>query len=159
MEFNKYEKQKTRVKNVIDIYARMKLKNEINYITLKNIYNPTIKDAYAEYNIKKITRNNQDLITEKLIELTEQYGITAQQSLEARKQVLSMAIDKGDLSNANKALDSFDSKLDLTPIKTQTTQSIELKGDLSHLLPSSKDVKQLNDELKQLDVEDKDVKQ
>ena len=161
MQLKSNNKQKERVKRVIEAYCRMMLNGEIDWIKLKNIYSRQIKDAYAEYNIKKIVRQRSiiPMITERLVQLTEQHGITAQQSLEARKQVLQAAIDKGDLSNANKALDSFDSKLDLTPIKTTTTQSIELKGDLSHLLPPGKDVKQLSDELKQLDSEDREVKQ
>ena len=139
------EKQYSRVKRFVDLYARMLTKGEIDWIKLGNVYNT--KELKPEWKAKRILRNKviQGMITDKLIELTEQYGITAQQSLEARKQVLQAAIDKGDLSNANKALDSFDSKLDLTPIKTQTTQSIELKGDLSHLLPVKQELKQLND--------------
>ncbi len=124
------DKQTSRVKNVCELYARMLLDGKIDWIKLKNVYNRSIKDDYAEYNIRKIIRISQPMITEKLIELTEKYGITAQQSLEARKKILDLAIEKGDLTNANKALDSFDTKLDLQPIKQQqitTTQTDYLR--------------------------------
>ena len=130
MEFKSIDKQTSRVKNVCELYARMLLNNNVDWIKLKNVYNRSIKDEYAKYNIRKIIRISQPMITEKLIELTEKHGITAQQSLEARKKILDLAIEKGDLTNANKALDSFDIKLDLTPIKQQqitTTQTDYIK--------------------------------
>ena len=132
MAFKKYEQQKTRLKRLIEVYSKMVLNNNVNYIVLKNVYNRKIPDNWAEWNIRKIIRqrHNQDMITEKLIELTEKHGITAEQSLNYRKQALQMAIDKGNLTNLNKALDSFDVKLDLQPIKQQqitTTQTDYIK--------------------------------
>ena len=127
MQFKKYEAQTSRVKRLVEAYSRMVLNNNVDYIKLKNIYQRQIKDEYAEWNIRKIIRQTavQPMITEKLIELTEKHGITAQQSLEARKRILDIAIEKGDLTNANKALDSFDVKLDLHPIKQQQITTTE----------------------------------
>lgn len=121
MQFNSNNKQKTRVKRVIEVYSRMLLNNNIDWIKLKNIYSRQIKDEYAEYNVKKIVRQRSviPMITEKLIELTTEHGISAENSLKLRKKVLNQAIKKEDYTNANKALDSFDEKLDLKPQKQQ----------------------------------------
>jgi hypothetical protein len=149
-EFNKYEKQGRRLNQLLELYARMLLNGDINYIKLKNVYNKAIKDDYAEYNIRKIIRqrHNTEMITEKLIELTEKHGITAEESLRKRKQLLDLAIEKGDLTNANKALDSFDTKLDLQPVKQQqitTTQTdyIKLIDKGNNKQIEAKQVKQL----------------
>ena len=130
--FKKYNKQTRRLRQLVELYSRMLLDNNIDYKKLKNVYNKAIKDDYAEWNIRKIIRQRsvEPMITEKLIELTEKHGVTAQESLETRKKLLALAIEKGDLTNANKALDSFDTKLDLQPIKQQqitTTQTDYLK--------------------------------
>ena len=130
--FKKYDEQTRRVRRLIEVYSRMLLNGNVDYIKLKNVYNKAIKDEYAEWNIRRIIRqrHNESMVTEKLIELTEKHGITAQESLETRKRLLALAIEKGDLTNANKALDSFDTKLDLQPIKQQqitTTQTDYLK--------------------------------
>ena len=123
----KYAQQTSRLKRLIEAYSKMLINGNINYKVLKNIYNKAIKDEYAEWNIRKIIRqrHNQAMITEKLIELVEKHGITAEQSLKYRKEILDKAIEKGDLTNANKALDSFDTKLDLQPIKQQQITTTE----------------------------------
>ncbi len=135
MEFNKYELQKSRVKNVIKAYSRMMLNNNVDWIKLKNIYNRTIKDNYAEYNVKKILkqRTAQLMVTEELIKITEEHGITAKEALEKRDLVLRGAIKDRNWNAANKALDAFDDKLDLQPQKVTVTKTIE--GDMSHYLP------------------------
>ena len=124
------EKHQSKLKRFTEVYARQLLNNDINVQTLINIYDRTEKQP--EIKLKRLLRSQtvQTMITEKLIELTEKHGITAKESLEYRKQVLQMAIDKGDLTNLNKALDSFDIKLDLQPIKQQqitTTQTDYIK--------------------------------
>ena len=159
MAFKKYEQQKTRVKRLIQAYSRMVLNNNVDYKKLKNIYNRQLKDEYAEYNVRKIIRqrHNQDMITAELIKLTEEHGITAEQSLKYRKQALEMAIEKGDLSNLNIALDSFDVKLDLQPIKQQqitTTQTDYIKyidkGDKKQI--EAKQTKKITNETEQKEV-------
>ena len=154
--FNKYNKQDRRLNQLIELYSRMLLNGNIDYKKLKNVYNKAIKDEYAEYNIRKIIRqrHNTEMITEKLIELTEKHGITAEQSLNYRKEILNKAIDKGDLTNANKALDSFDVKLDLQPIKQQqitTTQTdyvrlLDKNTGKQITAKQTKEIKQADDE-------------
>jgi len=119
-----------KMRRFVEIYSRMKLNGYIDYDKLVRTWNT--KEQNPEAKCKRLLRTKviSDLVTEKLIELTEKYGITAQQSLEARKKILDLAIEKGDLTNANKALDSFDVKLDLQPIKQQqitTTQTDYLR--------------------------------
>jgi len=117
-------------KRFASVYANMLLNNNVDWVKLGKIYD--YADKIPEAKARRVIRKSfiQDMITEKLIELTEKHGITAQQSLEARKKILDLAIEKGDLTNANKALDSFDVKLDLQPIKQQqitTTQTDYLR--------------------------------
>ena len=119
-----------KVRRFVEVYSRMKLNGFIDYDKLVRTWNT--KEKIPEAKCKRLLRTRfiSDLITEKLIELTEKHGITAQESLETRKKLLALAIKKGDLTNANKALDSFDTKLDLQPIKQQqitTTQTDYLK--------------------------------
>ena len=154
--FNKYNKQNRRLNQLIELYSRMLLNGNIDYKKLKNVYNKAIKDEYAEYNIRKIIRqrHNTEMITEKLIELTEKHGITAEQSLTLRKEILNKAIKKGDFTNANKALDSFDVKLDLQPIKQQqitTTQTdyvrlLDKNTGKQITAKQTKEIKQADDE-------------
>ena len=154
--FNKYNKQRRRLNQLIELYSRMLLNGNIDYKKLKNVYNKAIKDEYAEYNIRKIIRqrHNTEMITEKLIELTEKHGITAEQSLTLRKEILNKAIKKGDFTNANKALDSFDVKLDLQPIKQQqitTTQTdyvrlLDKNTGKQITAKQTKEIKQADDE-------------
>ena len=75
-----------------------------------------------------------------LLDLTETNGITAKQAIKYRKQALMGALEKGDYGNVNKALDSFDSKLDLIPTKqiithTQEVSYIELLEGSKQALP------------------------
>ena len=119
-----------KVRRFVEVYSRMKLNGFIDYDKLVRTWNT--KEKIPEAKCKRLLRTRfiSDLITEKLIELTEKHGITAKESLEKRKMLLDLAIKKGDLTNANKALDSFDTKLDLQPIKQQqitTTQTDYIK--------------------------------
>ena len=114
-----------KVRRFSEVYARMKLNGHIDYDKLVRIWN--VKEQKPVWKCQRLLKTKviRDQVTEKLIELTEKHGITAQQSLEARKRILDIAIEKGDLTNANKALDSFDVKLDLHPIKQQQITTTE----------------------------------
>jgi len=69
----------------------------------------------------------QEMTVESLISITE--GVmTKQEALELRKQVVLQAIDKNDLKAANTALDAFDDKLSLTPVKVTHQVSVSTKG-------------------------------
>ena len=90
----------------------------------------------------------QNMTQEALLDLTETNGITAKQAIKYRKQALIGALEKGDYGNVNKALDSFDSNLDLIPTKQMTTQTQEisyielLEGTKQALPPARAQVKQ-----------------
>ena len=122
---NGKKKLEAKDKRFSEVYANMILNGNVDWVKLGKVYR--YDDKKPEWKAKQTIKRKeiQDLVTEKLIELTEKHGITAQQSLEARKKLLDLAIEKGDLTNANKALDSFDVKLDLHPIKQQQITTTE----------------------------------
>lgn len=132
MRYEGKAKQKLQAKDkrFAEVYANMLWQGKVDWKQLGRIYRPD--DKIPEAKAKRVVRSQyiQNMVTEKLIELTEKHGITAKESLEMRKKLLDMAIEKGDLTNANKALDSFDTKLDLQPVKQQqitTTQTDYLR--------------------------------
>jgi len=76
----------------------------------------------------------QNMTVEALYEITNEV-ISVKEILEYRKKVLIQALEKGNLRECNVALDSFDSKLNLQPIKTTQQLSISTKGvDYKQLL-------------------------
>ena len=131
------EKQYSRLKRFTSLYAQMLLNGDIDWVRLGNVYNT--KEQLPEVKAKRLLRSEtvQTMVTDKLIELTEKHGISAKVALEHRKLALDMATDKGDLTNMNKALDSFDSKLDLVPQKT-VNKTIEAYEFTKHLPDGSK---------------------
>lgn len=141
------EKNFERVKRFVNVYANMLNNGSIDWNKLGKIYNT--KEKLPEVKARRLLRVKEisEMVTERLIELTEKHGITAKESLEYRKQALQMAIDKGDLTNLNKALDSFDIKLDLQPIKqissTVTTSDYIKMIDKSKGSIEAKQVKQI----------------
>ena len=73
------------------------------------------------------------MTVEALIDTTSAV-ITQEETLKYRKEVLLQAIEKGNLREANNALDSFDDKLNLTPVKVTQQLSISAKTDYKQLL-------------------------
>ena len=148
-----------KAKRFSKLYALMKLNGKIDYNQLVRTWN--IKEQNPEFKCKRLLRTKtiSDMVTEELLNIYKEQGITPDLVIQEEKELLQLAKVNNDRRITLDVLKNWRESLDLKPIKTQTTQSIEFKGDLSHLLPSSKDVKQLNDEVKQLDVEDKEVKQ
>ena len=102
----------------------MLLNNNIDWIKLKNVYNRTIKDDYAEYNIKKIIRQreSQQVITEELVKIYELNGVTPDYVVKQELELLDKAKSKDDLSNAIKIVSNFRESLDLKPKQQQTTR-------------------------------------
>ena len=65
------------------------------------------------------------MINEEIDKLLTDSGITPQFVIEQRKQVLTKALEKGDLTNANRTLDSFEDKLDMKPNEKKFQRIIE----------------------------------
>jgi len=119
------DKYKTRLKRFSKLYARMLLKGDIDWVKLGNVYNT--KEEKPEWKAKKLVRQQivQEMTTKELLEITEEHGITAIDSLAKRKEVLDGAITDKNWSAANKSLDAFDEKLDLKPQRTVTSTTEE----------------------------------
>ena len=112
----------------------MLLKGDIDWVKLGNVYNT--KELKPEWKARKLVRQQivQEMTTEALKEITEKH-LDSDGAIKTRKLILDGAIEDKNWNAANKALDAFDSKLDLNPNKVITTKQIE--GDMSHLLPDN----------------------
>jgi len=164
VQYKRYNLQKSRVKNVVKLYAGMLLNNEIDWIKLKNVYSRQIKDEFAEINVRKIIRQRkaQLMLTDALMEITEKHGISAKEALNKRKEVLDGAIADKNWSAANTSLTSFDEKLDLVPKKEKfiRKETISLKGFIPAgiLTPGKPEVKQLKEKPGRSDYKHKKAK-
>ena len=138
MEFTKKtEEQKSRVKRVLKLYSRMLLNNQIDWIKLKNAYNRTIKDSYAEYNIRKIVRlkSSQEMIEQEIIALYENNAITPDSVIKAEIELYGLAKENKSFTVNDKIIDRWGKRTGLEAPKVTVTQQIE--GDMSHLLPDN----------------------
>ena len=63
------------------------------------------------------------MVNEEIDKLLSDEGITPKFTIEQRKKVLELAIKKEDLTNANRAIDSFEDKLDMKPKETRFQQT------------------------------------
>jgi len=122
----KYELGKTKTKFVITAYARMLVTGKIEWEKLGQMYRPDQKIPVATFRRLLRQEETQRMVSEELEKLLSGEGITAQYSIKNRKIVLEKSIEKGDLTNANRALDSFDDKLDLKPNEIKFQQTTEI---------------------------------
>jgi hypothetical protein len=132
----KYELGKTKTKLVIKAYVRQLVSgSNIEWEKLGQMYRPDQQQPV--WTLKRLLKQEetQGMVSKELEKLLSDEGVTAQYSIKNRKKVFEMAIEKQDLSNANKALDSFDDKLGLKPIETkyQQTTQIDYKALLKNV--------------------------
>ena len=123
---SRQDKLKSRLKRVAKLYAKMLLNGNIDWIKLGNVYNT--KEKLPDVKAKKLVRQAivQEMVTEEILKIYESNGITADFVLKKRLEVLNEALsnDKKDLTNANKVLESFESKL-IDNVKQQETREIQ----------------------------------
>ena len=72
-KYKNYDRQKSRVKRVVKLYARQLLQKVTNWQQLAYVYDRSIKPEYAEARIKKILRHRevQNMLTEEIAKLYE----------------------------------------------------------------------------------------
>ena len=66
------------------------------------------------------------MVNEELDKLLSDEGITPKFTIGQRKKVLELAIKKEDLTNANRAIDSFEDKLDMKPKESKFRQITQI---------------------------------
>ena len=66
------------------------------------------------------------MVNEEIDKLLSDEGITPKFTIEQRKKVLELAIKKEDLTNANRAIDSFEDKLDMKPTEIKFQQTTQI---------------------------------
>lgn len=131
MEVNKkrwlrYELGKTKTKLVIKTYVKMVMSGRIDWEKLGTMYRPD--QAQPVWTLKRLLKQEETkrMINEEIDKLLNEEGITPSFVIKSRKDVLQKAIDKEDLTNANRVLDSFEDKLDMKPKESKfitTTQT------------------------------------
>jgi hypothetical protein len=128
------EKRRQRLQRFIKVYARMLLNGTVDFNKLGKVYNS--KELIPEAKAKKILRNREvaQMVTDEIAKIYESNGITPDFILKKRLEVLNEALsnDKKDLTNANKVLESFESKLidNKKEVSSTETQQISFVGML-----------------------------
>jgi len=124
VQYKKYNEQKSRYKRLLKEYARQLLEcDNWDYIKLKNVYDKKIPNNYAEYHIKKLSRqrNFQNMVNEEIDKYYKEAGITPETIINSEKELLSSCMENQDRTNWNKLLDKWRESIDLKPNKVQTT--------------------------------------
>lgn len=120
--------QKSRLKRFAALYAKMLLNGEIEWNKLGRVYNT--KEQIPELKAKKLLRSKdvQQMVTDEILKIYESNGITPDFILKKRLEVLNTALseDKKDLTNANKVLESFESKLIDNKKETTSTETQQI---------------------------------
>lgn len=126
-KYKNYDRQKSRVKRVVKLYARQLLQKVTNWQQLAYVYDRSIKPEYAEARIKKILRHRevQNMLTEEIAKLYEENQITPDKVIKDEIMLRDLAVDKKDLTNFNKVLDKWRDSLQMLPVKNQITETYE----------------------------------
>ena len=122
----KYELGKTKTKLVIKAYVRQLVSGKIEWEKLGMMYRPDQKQPV--WTLKRLLKQEetQRMVNEEIDKLLSDEGITPKFVIQQRKGILEKAIEKNDLTNANRALDTFDDKLDMKPKETKFQQTTEI---------------------------------
>ena len=139
------ERLLSRDKRFAKLYAQMLVKGEINWELLGKVYRPD--DKNPEWKAKRTVRRQviQELTNQELNNIYLNKGIDANKVIDEELLLLDSAKANDDRRIWLDVVRNWRDSLSLKGQTASVIQSIELKGDLSHLLPSSKDVKQLSD--------------
>ena len=119
----KYELGKTKTKLVIKAYVRQLVTGKIEWEKLGQMYRPDQQQPV--WTLKRLLKQEetQRMVNEEIDKLLSDEGITPKFTIKKRKDVLEKAIEKNDLTNANRVLDSFEDKLDMKPKETKFQQT------------------------------------
>jgi len=145
---SRQDKLKSRLRRFAKLYANMLLNGDIDWIKLGNVYNT--KEKLPDVKAKKLVKQGivQEMVTDEILKIYNDNGITPDFILKERLNVLNAAKEKGDLSNANKVLESFENKLiDNKEVKTTQTEVISF----TNMLETGEKVKITGKQVKQLE--------
>ncbi len=120
----KYELGKTKTKLVIKAYVRQLVSgSKIEWEKLAMMYRPDQQQPV--WTLKRLLKQEetQRMVNEEIDKLLSDEGITAKFVIGERKELLKSAKEKGDITNANRILDSFEDKLDMKPKETKFQQT------------------------------------
>jgi len=122
----KYELGKTKTKLVIKAYVRQLVSGKIEWEKLGQMYRPDQQQPV--WTLKRLLKQEetQRMVNEEIDKLLSDEGITPKFVIEERKELLKSAKEKGDITNANRILDSFEDKMDMKPKETKFQQTTEI---------------------------------
>ncbi len=109
-----------RIRRFVKVWAKMLINNNIDYKKACNVYKRNEK--IPEATVKRLLKRKvvQDMLVEEIEALFEKEGVTPEFVIKNQKKVLDMSLDKKDLSNANRVLESFRDSLNMNPSKRIT---------------------------------------
>jgi len=122
-----YELGKTKTKFVLKAYVRQLVSgSKIEWEKLGQMYRSDQKQPV--WTLKRLIKQEetQRMIDEEIDKLLFDEGITPKFAIQQRKKVLKKALEKEDLTNANRVLDSFEDKLDMKPKEIKFQQTTEI---------------------------------
>lgn len=115
-----------RIKRFASLYARMLLKGNINFQTLMNVYDRYEKRPEWKTQCLLKRKVVQQMINEEIEKLYNAKGISPDFVIQKQLEVLNKALEKEDLTNANKVLESFKDSLSMNPAKVKRYESFGL---------------------------------
>ena len=141
------ELKKSRAKNVINVYVKMILSGKTNLNKLAEMYRPDSLKPIAT--LKRFLKQKEvkNMVELKIDEALKLHGIDINFVIKKRLDILKGALSKSDFTNANKVLDSFENKLDMTPKDLK----FKYTGEINY-------VKMLEDKDKSLNAHNENIK-
>ncbi len=147
VKFKKYEQQKSRTQRTLKLYAKMLMNNEIDWIKLKNIFNRSINDDYAEYNIKKVLKQtgSQQVVESEILALYESEGITAKEVIKRDNDVYNRSLENKQLNVSDRINERIGKRIGLDPEKVTRSISVTAKTTDYKELLENKQPKQIEE--------------
>ena len=102
------------------------MNNEIDWIKLKNVYNRTIGDEYAEARIRTIVRlkDSQRMIESEILALYSEKGITPEMVIEKELELYDLSEKHKSFNVNERILDKWGKRTGLEPKQVTTTAKI-----------------------------------
>ena len=107
----------------------MLMKNDVNYLKLRNVYNRAIPDEKAEQYVKKILRlkESQKMIESEILALYQNEGITPKSVIQKECELYDLTLNNKNYQVSSKILDNQANRMGLNPVNVTKSISISAK--------------------------------
>lgn len=149
MDWKAHERYTAKLKRFAKLCARMKMSGNFDYKLLCNVYGDK-NEQQPETKVKRMLRSKtvQEMIESEILSLYEDEGITPKTVVKDENDILDLAFNTNDLSNAVKIVHKWGSRIGLDPAKLQTTVTIE---EVNYKAMLNEESKQIKPEPKQIE--------